>query len=117
MSRAGRARDTEIAMLPRQITHQNIFRVLTVGFSLVILLLLAALDRRSFLGGEQRGKVPVPVWLTLGGWNPVTTSLPARAGAELQTWFAPAYFAAAAGTFAILLVRSTGVPGVPVGIN
>lgn len=29
-------------MLPRQITHQNIFRVLTVGFSLVILLLLAA---------------------------------------------------------------------------
>jgi len=29
-------------MVPRQITHQNIFRVLTVGFSLVILLLLAA---------------------------------------------------------------------------
>jgi signal transduction histidine kinase len=35
-------RDTEIAMLPRQITHQNIFRVLLGGFSLVILLLLAA---------------------------------------------------------------------------
>src|SRR5580704_8377937 len=29
-------------MLPRQITHKNIFRVMTVGFSLVILLLLAA---------------------------------------------------------------------------
>jgi two-component system sensor histidine kinase UhpB len=29
-------------MVPRQITHQNIFRVLTVGFALVILLLLAA---------------------------------------------------------------------------
>jgi two-component system sensor histidine kinase UhpB len=29
-------------MLPRQITHQNIFRVLTVGFALVILLLLGA---------------------------------------------------------------------------
>jgi signal transduction histidine kinase len=29
-------------MLPRQITHRNIFRVLTVGFALVILLLLAA---------------------------------------------------------------------------
>jgi signal transduction histidine kinase len=29
-------------MLPRQITHQNIFRVLTVGFTLVILLLLGA---------------------------------------------------------------------------
>jgi len=42
MSAAFRARDTENAMLPRQITHQNIFRVLTVGFALVILLLLAA---------------------------------------------------------------------------
>src|SRR5580658_3265625 len=29
-------------MPPRQITHQNIFRVLTIGFALVILLLLAA---------------------------------------------------------------------------
>ena len=29
-------------MFPRQITHQNIFRVLIAGFSLVILLLLAA---------------------------------------------------------------------------
>src|SRR5579883_3045146 len=29
-------------MLPRQITHQNIFRVLITGFALVILLLLAA---------------------------------------------------------------------------
>jgi signal transduction histidine kinase len=29
-------------MLPRQITHQNIFRVMTIGFSLVILMLLAA---------------------------------------------------------------------------
>jgi signal transduction histidine kinase len=30
------------AMLPRQITHQNIFRVLIAGFALVIVLLLAA---------------------------------------------------------------------------
>lgn len=29
-------------MLPRQVTHQNIFRVLVVGFALVIVLLLAA---------------------------------------------------------------------------
>ena len=36
------ARDTENAMSPRQITHQNIFRVLIAGFALVILLLLAA---------------------------------------------------------------------------
>ena len=35
-------RDTEIAMLPRQITHQNIFRVLLAGFTLVIVLLVAA---------------------------------------------------------------------------
>jgi signal transduction histidine kinase len=37
-----RSRDTENAMHPRQITHQNIFRVLIAGFALVILLLLAA---------------------------------------------------------------------------
>ena len=41
----------------------------------MILLLLAGLDRRTSLGGEQRTKIPVPVWLTLGGWDPVTTSL------------------------------------------
>ena len=41
----------------------------------MILLLLAGLDRRASLGGEQRTKVPVPVWLTLGGWDPVNTSL------------------------------------------
>jgi signal transduction histidine kinase len=35
-------RDTGIAMLPRQITQQSIFRVLITGFSLVIVLLLAA---------------------------------------------------------------------------
>src|ERR1035438_7127092 len=42
MSATSRARDTENAIFPRQITPQNIFRVLTVGFALVILLLLAA---------------------------------------------------------------------------
>jgi len=35
-------RDTDIAMFPRPITHQNIFRVLIAGFALVMLLLLAA---------------------------------------------------------------------------
>src|SRR5579859_6045760 len=39
---AGIPRDTEIAMAPRPITHQNILRVLLAGFGLVILLLLAA---------------------------------------------------------------------------
>ncbi len=41
----------------------------------MILLLLAALDRRAPLGDEQRARVPVPVWLTLGGWNPASSSL------------------------------------------
>ena len=41
----------------------------------MILLLLAALDRRACLTGDQRERVPVPVWLTLGGWNPETMSL------------------------------------------
>jgi signal transduction histidine kinase len=36
------ARDTDNAMLPRRITHQNIFRVLMAGFTLVMVLLLAA---------------------------------------------------------------------------
>jgi hypothetical protein len=40
----------------------------------MILLLLAALDRRS-QAGDQRDRVPVPVWLTLGGWNPAALSL------------------------------------------
>ena len=35
-------RDTDRAMLARQITHQNIFRVLIAGFTLVIVLLAAA---------------------------------------------------------------------------
>ena len=35
-------RDTDNAMLPRQITHQNILRVLLAGFTLVIVLLVAA---------------------------------------------------------------------------
>ena len=41
----------------------------------MILLLLAALDRRRSLPGDQRALVPVPVWLTLGGWHPTTTAL------------------------------------------
>jgi hypothetical protein len=42
----------------------------------MILLLLAGLDKRASLDGEQqRAKVPVPVWLTLGGWDPAATSL------------------------------------------
>src|ERR1019366_3627996 len=42
MGMAAPARDTDNAMLPRQITHQNIFRVLMAGFTLVIVLLAAA---------------------------------------------------------------------------
>ncbi len=39
---APRRSDTESAMFPRQITHQNIFRVLIAGFALVFVLLVAA---------------------------------------------------------------------------
>ena len=47
----------------------------------MLLLMLAALDRRSSLtNGDERGRVPVPVWLTLGGWDP--------AGITLREWAA-----------------------------
>ncbi len=41
----------------------------------MILLLLAALDRRAMLAAGQRERVPVPVWLTMGRWDPAVTSL------------------------------------------
>jgi hypothetical protein len=45
----------------------------------MILLLVAALERRNQLTGQQRAQLPVPVWLTLGSWNPDTTPLRQRA--------------------------------------
>ena len=36
----------------------------------MILLLLAALDHRGRLAAGDRAAIPVPVWLTLGEWNP-----------------------------------------------
>jgi hypothetical protein len=41
----------------------------------MILLLLAGLNQRVSVGGAHRTKVPVPVWLTLGGWDPAVTPL------------------------------------------
>ena len=41
----------------------------------MILLLLADLDYRARLTADQHNEVPVPVWLTLGRWNPVTMTL------------------------------------------
>jgi hypothetical protein len=41
----------------------------------MILLLLAALSHRASLPGGDRERVPVPVWLTLGGWEPEAVSL------------------------------------------
>ncbi|MGH3938660.1 MAG: hypothetical protein ACRDTG_08470 [Pseudonocardiaceae bacterium] len=41
----------------------------------MILLLLAALEHRHGVPEAQRGQVPVPVWLTLGGWDPTTQTL------------------------------------------
>ncbi|HEU4347735.1 MAG TPA: hypothetical protein VFR35_08100 [Actinoplanes sp.] len=43
--------------------------------SAMILLVLAALHYRDAVPEPQRGQVPVPVWLTLGGWAPTSTSL------------------------------------------
>lgn len=39
----------------------------------MLLLLLAALDRRVSQTGGQGVPPPVPVWLTMGGWNPATS--------------------------------------------
>jgi hypothetical protein len=41
----------------------------------MILILLAALDHRRIVPEGRRSDVPVPVWLTMGGWNPATTKL------------------------------------------
>ena len=72
----------------------------------MILLLLAALDRRASLADDQRARAPVPVWLTLGGWNPAATSLREWAADTMNRDYpalrAPDYGAAAAGE----LVRS-----------
>ena len=43
----------------------------------MILLMLAALDRRGTAGDGGRPLAPVPVWLTMGGWNPLSESLAA----------------------------------------
>ena len=41
----------------------------------MILLLLAALAKRNSMTNEQRSAVPVPVWLTMGGWDPDAVTL------------------------------------------
>jgi hypothetical protein len=41
----------------------------------MILLLLAALASRASLAQKDRMRVPVPIWLTLGGWNPYAMTL------------------------------------------
>lgn len=49
----------------------------------MILLLLAALDHRRNVPEPWRGEVPVPVWLTLGGWDPTTQTLRQWAAATM----------------------------------
>jgi hypothetical protein len=41
----------------------------------MIMLLLAALESRAARADVARAQVPVPVWLTLGGWNPAAEPL------------------------------------------
>jgi hypothetical protein len=50
----------------------------------MILLLLAALEHRRGVPEDQRGEVPVPVWLTLGGWDPTTQTLRQWAAATMD---------------------------------
>jgi hypothetical protein len=51
----------------------------------MILLLLAALRwRESLADGDERARVPVPVWLTLGNWDPATTTLHEWAAARMS---------------------------------
>jgi hypothetical protein len=49
----------------------------------MILLLLAALDHRHSTPKAQRSEIPVPVWLTLGGWDPGTQTLHQWAAATM----------------------------------
>jgi WD40 repeat protein len=41
----------------------------------MILLMLQALQHRATMETASRALIPVPVWLTLGGWDPATQSL------------------------------------------
>ncbi|MEV6305205.1 hypothetical protein AB0M02_37735 [Actinoplanes sp. NPDC051861] len=41
----------------------------------MILLLIAALEHRGWVPEPASREIPVPVWLTMGGWDPVSTSL------------------------------------------
>jgi hypothetical protein len=50
----------------------------------MILLLLAALGQRADLTDDLRSRVPVPVWLTLGRWDPVKTPLRVWAAERMQ---------------------------------
>ena len=49
----------------------------------MILLLLAALEYRNRAPETRRGEIPVPVWLTLGGWDPITQTLHQWAAATI----------------------------------
>ena len=50
----------------------------------MVLLLLAALEQRALLVDGQRERVPVPVWLTMGKWNPADMSLREWAAATMN---------------------------------
>jgi hypothetical protein len=68
----------------------------------MLLLMLAALDWRASQATEaERAQVPVPVWLTLGGWDPAATTLREWAAVKMNldhpALRAPEYGADAAG--------------------
>ena len=67
----------------------------------MILLLLAALERRRARPETERPQVPVPVWLSLGSWNPARSSLHSwvvtTLGRDYPALRAPEYGPSAAG--------------------
>jgi hypothetical protein len=73
----------------------------------MILLLLAAGQHRDSLPAAQRERVPVPVWLTLGGWDPLSQSLRDWASDTMNRDF-PALRAAEYGSNAAAELVRTG---------
>jgi hypothetical protein len=43
--------------------------------AMMLLLMMEALHQRDQMPGPERAGIPVPVWMTLGSWNPTTQGL------------------------------------------
>jgi hypothetical protein len=54
--------------------------------SAMILLLMQALHYRELVSRGKRARVPVPVWLTMGSWNPGRKAKPGKTEMGLRSW-------------------------------